>query len=48
MRENEHGADFILSFGRAHDDGEMQVETQYQIYIQGRDNLLPSGRQITV
>ncbi|KAJ7916379.1 hypothetical protein B0H13DRAFT_1871270 [Mycena leptocephala] len=45
MRENEHGADFILSFGRAHDDGEMQVETQYQIYIQAKKVKVDNGHE---
>ncbi|KAF8124838.1 hypothetical protein K438DRAFT_1892847 [Mycena galopus ATCC 62051] len=45
MRENEHGADFILSFGRAHGAGGMQVETQYQIYIQAKKVKVDNGHE---
>ncbi|KAF8146474.1 hypothetical protein K438DRAFT_1990587 [Mycena galopus ATCC 62051] len=44
MKENEHGADFILSFGRAHGAGG-QTKTQYQIYIQAKKVKVVNGQE---
>ncbi|KAF8146470.1 hypothetical protein K438DRAFT_1990582 [Mycena galopus ATCC 62051] len=45
MRENEHGADFILSFGRTHIAGAMQVQTQYEIYLQAKKVKVVNGHE---